>query len=211
MTLKFTMNSTQNNLLFHTDENAIDSSRTCFEGYYVYQSFFDVYMVEELSDNCCDLKETKVAEIAATFVDENRCLNDGVDLFEAADIIDQDIASAFEILFYRSRKYKQVSEDAAAVPLVSCYLDRLYVLPEHRNKGIGTYLLDNLADIFEVHVNRCVRAIITYPAPFHMSEEVVNDADREKMLKTMKRHLKKAGYKEFGNTNYFIHACTVKK
>ena len=207
MFLRVKTRSTENDIVFNTDYNALENAQDQFDGYYVYRVYFDVFAMEE-GDIGKECKEIKVAEFTGTFVDDVRCLNDGVDPFYAADSIDQDVATAFENLFYRSRRYKFVSDDDSCVPLVSCYLDRFYVLPEYRGQGIGSYLLKNLDDIIEININRRVWAIVTYPSAFHASDETYTEEERMKMLRTMKRCFKKAGYKELADTNYFIKNCS---
>ena len=44
-------------------------------------------------------------------------------------------------------------------------MHRLYIYPEYRDKGIGTYIFENVQDIFEYITGNKTKIIIIYPKP----------------------------------------------
>ena len=87
-------------------------------------------------------------------------------------------------------------------------VDNLLVNEENRNMGIGKYLWENIADIFEYFMNKDIHAIIVYPKP-HTIIKNGNTFEKEpieddEMLQKMKSGLVLGGYKEIDNSNYFM-------
>jgi ribosomal protein S18 acetylase RimI-like enzyme len=83
-------------------------------------------------------------------------------------------------------------------------------MPAYREKGIGTYLLSNIFDIFNIYLNRYIHAIVTYPKPLPLSGETITEKEEAKMLLKMKRHLKRAGYTEIGKSNFYMQNFATK-
>ncbi len=200
MYLRIEMDTNKGNILFDTNDKTIKTVKDKDEGYYIYRENFKVYNA---------ITNEIVAKITGTFLDEERCLNDEMDLYYISDIIDQESADAFSALLDDER-YKYVSDDISWRPLLTCYLDTFYVMPEYRGKGIGTYLLSNLPDIFNVYLNRYIHAIVTYPKPLPLSGETITEKEESEMLLKMKRHLKRAGYAEIGKSNFYIQNFATK-
>ena len=168
-------------------------------------------VVTEIRDYCCinamfhiyDEKENLVAEISAFFIDESRSYNNGLSITTDADCMSQELLDAVKVLV-KTEDYDEI----IFTPAYTCYIQTFYVYPEFRNMGIGKYLWENIADIFEYFMNKDIHAIIVYPKP-HTIIKNGNTFEKEpieddEMLQKMKSGLVLGGYKEIDNSNYFM-------
>ena len=148
--------------IIDTDVSIIDDMD--FEAHvhkYYFKTGFELYMVDDSyapTDNI-------VAVVETVFFNIKHIYNDAVDIQDIADVIEndfgEDISHAIDI-FVNNTKY--VSNDFEQSELL-CYLHRLYIYPEYRDKGIGTYIFENVQDIFEYITGNKTKIIIIYPKP----------------------------------------------
>lgn len=193
MELRIEMLDSKNDLLVFTDEKFIERVVTEIRDYCCINAMFHIY----------DEKENLVAEISAFFIDESRSYNNGLSITTVADCMSQELLDAIKVLV-KTEDYDEI----IFTPAYTCYIQTLYVYPEFRNMGIGKYLWENIADIFEYFMNKDIHAIIVYPKP-HTIIKNGNTFEKEpieddEMLQKMKSGLVLGGYKEIDNSNYFM-------
>ena len=193
MELRIEMLDSKNDLLVFTDEKFMDRVVTEIRDYCCINAMFHIY----------DEKENLVAEISAFFIDESRSYNNGLSITTVADCMSQELLDAVKVLV-KTEDYDEI----IFTPAYTCYIQTLYVYPEFRNMGIGKYLWENIADIFEYFMNKDIHAIIVYPKP-HTIIKNGNTFEKEpieddEMLQKMKSGLVLGGYKEIDNSNYFM-------
>ena len=193
MELRIEMLDSKNDLLVFTDEKFIERVVTEIRDYCCINAMFHIY----------DEKENLVAEISAFFIDESRSYNNGLSITTVADCMSQELLDTIKVLV-KTEDYDEI----IFTPAYTCYIQTLYVYPEFRNMGIGKYLWENIADIFEYFMNKDIHAIIVYPKP-HTIIKNGNTFEKEpieddEMLQKMKSGLVLGGYKEIDNSNYFM-------
>ena len=193
MELRIEMLDSKNDLLVFTDEKFMERVVTEIRDYCCINAMFHIY----------DEKENLVAEISAFFIDESRSDNNGLSITTVADCMSQELLDAVKVLV-KTEDYDEI----IFTPAYTCYIQTFYVYPEFRNMGIGKYLWENIADIFEYFMNKDIHAIIVYPKP-HTIIKNGNTFEKEpieddEMLQKMKSGLVLGGYKEIDNSNYFM-------
>ena len=193
MELRIEMLDSKNDLLVFTDEKFMERVVTEIRDYCCINAMFHIY----------DEKENLVAEISAFFIDESRSYNNGLSITTVADCMSQELLDAIKVLV-KTEDYDEI----IFTPAYTCYIQTFYVYPEFRNMGIGKYLWENIADIFEYFMNKDIHAIIVYPKP-HTIIKNGNTFEKEpieddEMLQKMKSGLVLGGYKEIDNSNYFM-------
>ncbi len=193
MELRIKMLDSKNDLLVFTDEKFMERVVTEIIDYCCINAMFHIY----------DEKENLVAEISAFFIDESRSYNNGLSITTVADCMSQELLDAIKVLV-KTEDYDEI----IFTPAYTCYIQTLYVYPEFRNMGIGKYLWENIADIFEYFMNKDIHAIIVYPKP-HTIIKNGNTFEKEpieddEMLQKMKSGLVLGGFKEIDNSNYFM-------
>jgi GNAT superfamily N-acetyltransferase len=148
--------------------------------------------------------------VSGIFFDENKIINEYKNIVDIADIIDADVYDAIKTL-YNSRIYKQeIFDDKIFSSLFTCYIQRVYVYPEFRKRGIARYIFKNLDKIFLHCFNTEIHCLVIIPKPQQPNkkekyEEWVNTPDENGvMLNLMIKLLKIEGYKNIGKTNVYV-------
>ena len=183
MELRIEMLDSKNDLLVFTDEKFMERVVTEIRDYCCINAMFHIY----------DEKENLVAEISAYFIDEVRCYNNGLSISTVADYMSQELLEAINAL-EKVENYEEI----IFTPAYTCYIQTLYVYPEFRNKGIGKYLWENIAGIFEYFMNKDIHAIIVYPKPHTIIKNgntlEKKEVEDDEMLQKMKKGLTSGGY-----------------
>lgn len=193
MELRIEMLDSKNDLLVFTDEKFMERVVTEIRDYCCINAMFHIY----------DEKENLVAEISAYFIDEVRCYNNGLSISTVADYMSQELLEAINAL-EKVENYEEI----IFTPAYTCYIQTLYVYPEFRNKGIGKYLWENIAGIFEYFMNKDIHAIIVYPKPHTIIKNgntlEKKEVEDDEMLQKMKKGLTSGGYNQVENSNYYV-------
>ncbi|MDD3012396.1 MAG: GNAT family N-acetyltransferase [Candidatus Gastranaerophilales bacterium] len=180
---------------FYTDKNTledVDVSRSFEENIgesrkYAFKFFLDI------SD-----ENYKVAKISGYILDDEQISEDEEDIIDIADMIDQDLYNAIDKLV--NSDYFTYDEGYIA------YLERFYIFPEYRNKGIGNFMLNNLDKILHYFLNIPIKCFITYLKPQIPTEkDWIDLKDTNKtMKKLMAQVFKTAGYKQIKKSDYYV-------
>jgi len=153
-----------------------------------------------------------LATVKGRFFDEDKILNESEDIVDIADMIDSDTYDAIFALT-KSKIYQQeLNDDNVFLSLFTCYIERIYVYPKHRDKGIGSYILKNLDLIFLYCFNTPIHSFVIVPKPQQPGGKSgwENAPDEDgRMLKMMINRLKKEGYRKIGKTNFYAKNCAV--
>jgi len=151
-----------------------------------------------------------IATVSAIFFDENKIYNEHEDIVDISDMIDADVYGAMKALS-KSKVYKQeIHDDKVFTALFSCYIQRLYVYPNYRKKGIARYIFKNLDQIFLHCFNTEIHCFVIVPKPqqpikSEKYEKWENNPDEDGlMLKRMIKLLKMEGYTKIGKTEFYV-------
>ena len=181
-----------------TNKSFIESFRydDTYNNIFCFNAGFDLVLIDEYDeDNECYNKNEKVATVEAQFFKTDYINAYDMDIKEFADIISSDTYKAILTL---SDNNLLDEDEIWETPLV-CYLSRLYISPQYRNKGIATYILNNLQEIFEYITSEASRIFITLPCPQEQDKEGRwNNTCNKEMLDNMIKILEKHDFKSIG-------------
>ena len=175
--------------------NLIEDTSKTVPHYHFFRVFFDTYTLNEETG-----RDDFVAEIIFTVFDKDICLKDNIHPTEAIVAMDEEESVAFSTLF----KSKALNENDDATLLETCYLNRFYIHPNYRNKGVGTFLVHNLLDMLESHFYRDFKAVVTLPYPLAIRELPLSKDAWKEMDTKLKRCLVNAGFEEFDDKKHYI-------
>ena len=181
-----------------TNKSFIESFRydETYNNIFCFNAGFNLVLMDEYDeDNGCYNKKEMVATVEAQFFKTDYIYGYDMDIKEFADIISSDTYKAILTL---SDNNLLDEDEIWEMPLV-CYLSRLYIYPQYRNKGIATYILNNLQEIFEYITSEASRIFITLPCPQEQDKEKRwNNTCNKEMLGNMIKILEKHDFKSIG-------------
>ena len=170
---------------------------------FCFNAGFDLFLMDEYDeDNGCYNREDLVATVEAQFFKTDYINAYNADIKELADVISDDTYKSILTLL----DYNLLDEDKIwEAPLV-CYLSRLHISPQYRNKGIATYIFNNLQEIFEYITSETSHIFITLPCPQEPDKKGRwNNTCNEEVLDNMIKILEKHDFKSIGE-----HGCYYK-
>lgn len=153
-----------------------------------------------------------IALVNGTFFDEDRIMNEGESLVNVADMINGDIYGAISSLVDDELFTQGLNENKAMLPLFSCYIERVYIYPNYRNRGIASFVFNNLEQIFWHSFNTPIHCFVIYPKPQQPVSEhewIDYPDDDGEMLKQMINVISKVGYQKLGDTGYYAINCST--
>lgn len=141
----------------------------------------------------------KVAQLRGRIFDEEQLADLGMDLLDGADYIDQD-AYNYATELVNCDEY--IDNETIYTDEWSGYIELIYVNPEFRRQGIGSYLISNLAEILRYSMRVRLGFICTYTQP--MDPKDWSPIDDPEMLNIMRSFFEKNAFREVDESNYFI-------
>lgn len=206
MLLNIQMETTKDIMPFYTDTPAKECAKDTEEDYFfvaefaIFASKTEIETGEEV-DEISEKDKVQVGKIVASFIDEGNCLDDGVNPFIIADDDNADFGIAIDAM-HHARAYEELSINKEWKPLFTVYMDTFYIYPEYRNKGIGTYLLENIGEILRIFTNKDIHAVGVILKPQCLNGETMTEEEEVAMLRKMQRIFKRAGYKKISDEVY---------
>ena len=168
---------------------------------YYFISGFDLLEVDD------DFEPTKgkepVAIVKAVFFKyDNICANkksiidvaDGITTFIADDSI-----NAMEALISNDLLPEGKSNNIESI----CYLSRLYIHPEHRKRGVATYIFENMQELFKYIIGEKTNIVVIYPEPQKPNNDKWESINDYQMLKQMISMLERHDFAPIEDTGFY--------
>lgn len=155
-------------------------------------------------------ERVQVAEIRGRIFDNTRIMNDLATYIGISDYYGVDEEGALINLFKYVEDKEDINPDKECKDLYDMYLERFWVEPEFRGKGIASFILDNLRNILSAQLSIEIGAVITYPKPEYPKNECEKQIWatypelEETMYNIMKHTFVTHGYEEKYGGNWFI-------
>lgn len=125
------------------------------------------------------------------------------EMLYSADSYSEDLCHSIELMlndYHYTRDTCSYSDEVDAYymhyPTYSGCLQRFFVNPEYRNKGIAQNILDNLDHLLRYSLNLNIRCIVTYIKPDKGQEDNMEDI--------MKHKIKTLGFEAMKENNFYI-------
>lgn len=155
-----------------------------YNNMFCFNAGFDLFLMNEYDED-----KDLVATVEAQFFKTDYINAYNIDIKELADVISDDTHKSILTLL----DCNLLDQDIIwGTPLV-CYLSRLHISSQYRNKGIATYILNNLQEIFEYITSEASHIFITLPCPQEQNKEgkwnnTCNKEMLDNMIKILKNH-----------------------
>lgn len=167
---------------------------------YYFKVGFNLYATDENYE-----EKDIAATVEGHFFKYNRIDEFNIDILDLADTISDDVHKAIMTLVDNTLL---AEVDMEYMPLI-CYLGRLYIYPKYRNKGIATYIYENLQELFEYATSDLTSVFITLPCPQEPTldgkwENISNDNMFEQMVSLLNKH----EFKSVGKEGFYYKLYT---
>ncbi len=142
---------------------------------YINKYYIDI----ELYDNYESEDKTKIGESVCYYISEyDYANNTWIDVYDTADAFSGDLELAVSPIVNSDGGLKEEYFDNGVL-----YIDRFYIKPEFRNKGVGTIVLALLVDV----LGRGAGVITVTPVPFEKDgREKIKEEDPNYKVEKMK-------------------------
>lgn len=154
-----------------------------------------------------------LAEFKGIFFDEDGMYDNDFSAIDVADMFDSDTESAMSFLVESQMYNQELNEDKVIMSLHSGYIERFYVYPKYRNRGLANYILNNLEEILLFCFNIKVHSLVTYPKPQcpDLKGEWVDYPDEDGAIKRlMIKIFNKHGFSEIDKTGFYAKNYAAK-
>lgn len=181
---------------FDIDSSPLEHADYMLEGYYYHRLDLGIYDEDD---------KIKMADLTIYCFDLEKIEDGEVDLEYVADSINADVDSSMAIL----SAAKLIPDDVWEKPML-CYIDKLYIKPEFRNKGIGSWLIKNVAELIKFYYDKEPYGFVIYPRPLdgRNPNDITEKLDTtSEMYQLMVNLIVKNGFAEIHETNYFFKKC----
>lgn len=186
----------KDNFSFSTNTSPLENADLWMEGYYYHRLDLGIYDEDD---------KIKMADLTIYCFDLEKIEDGEVDLEYVADSINADVDSSMAIL----SAAKLIPDDVWEKPML-CYIDKLYIKPEFRNKGIGSWLIKNVAELIKFYYDKEPYGFVIYPRPLdgRNPNDITEKLDTtSEMYQLMVNLIVKNGFAEIHETNYFFKKC----
>jgi len=183
---------------FDTEETVLEKEEYEFEGKY--------YKYLNLRICCGKNGNTEIGNVLIYCFHMDAIELDGENLVDIADSINQEVYDAINVVSAIDLLPGYVWERP-----VLCYLETLYINPEFRGKGIGSWILKNLHELITFYYDTEAYGFVTYPRPSdgHDDSELLEEIIKlDPMYQHMVDLLERNEFKRIDETNYFFRNCS---
>lgn len=173
---------------------------------------FDIYEFEESDDELYTDKKP-IGFISGVFFDIDLAQESNIHIFDLFDSHNDEYEAVYEALIGKDGEF---NDDMVGLSRNILYLDRLYISPEFRRKGIGYFVISNIEELIRYCYHFEYGCLIIKPYPLEMIEGELSPVKNEKLFNTLLKKLIKL-YKQLGfklapdnkhmyiNTDYIVH------
>lgn len=160
-------------------------------------------------ENCEDVAQ--IGRFWGTYIHgEELSCDEEYTFFDACDMIDQTMCNFAEAI---TNEEGMIDSDICREWDKIVYLDRIYIESEYRGYGIGTYIINNLLNLFWHYLNFGFNIIILEPVPQETSEKgsvgEYTGEDFDKKKQVLIEYYRSLGFKFIGKTRYMIKRTDV--
>ena len=186
----------KDNFSFSTNTSPLENADLWMEGYYYHRLDLSIFNEDD---------KVKIADLVIYCFDIKKIEDSEVNLEYVADSINADVDSSMAIL----SAAKLIPDNVCEKPML-CYIDKLYIKPKFRHKGLGSWLMKNVAELIKFYYDKEPYGFVIYPRPLDgRNPDDINEKldTTSEMYQLMVGLIVKNGFYEINETNYFFKKC----
>lgn len=187
----------KDNYSFDTESTPLESGDYMLEGYYYQRLDLNIFDEED---------KIQMAHVVIYCFDMERIKASEVNLDYVSDSIKGDVYFSMSVL----AENKLIPMGGWKKKPMLCYIDKLYIKPEFRHKGLGSWLMENVEELIKFYYDKEAYGFVTYPRPLdgRNPDDITEKLDKtSEMYQLMVNLITKNGFSEIQESNCFFKKC----
>lgn len=170
------------------------------------EKYINHFVIRILITDINEDTDTEIGFIRGKIIHSEEEMED-CNFYEVCDAHSQELEEMAEVLIEKNWNLKnEIVNERDTI----CYISEFYLNKKFRNLGIGSFVLENLAELISYYSEQMITKIIVLPEPLVKGKDGLlkamseNNPEKEKLKEDLIKYYSENGFKEIENSRYMI-------
>ena len=172
----------------------------------IIEKYINHFVIRILITDINEDTDTEIGFIRGKIIHSEEEMED-CNFYEVCDAHSQELEEMAEVLIEKNWNLKnEIVNERDTI----CYISEFYLNKKFRNLGIGSFVLENLAELISYYSEQMITKIIVLPEPLVKGKDGLlkamseNNHEKEKLKEDLIKFYSENGFKEIENSRYMI-------
>ena len=172
----------------------------------IIEKYINHFVIRILITDINEDTDTEIGFIRGKIIHSEEEMED-CNFYEVCDAHSQELEEMAEVLIEKNWNLKnEIVNERDTI----CYISEFYLNKKFRNLGIGSFVLENLAELISYYSEQMITKIIVLPEPLVKGKDGLlkamseNNPEKEKLKEDLIKFYSENGFKEIENSRYMI-------
>ena len=172
----------------------------------IIEKYINHFVIRILITDINEDTDTEIGFIRGKIIHSEEEMED-CNFYEVCDAHSQELEEMAEVLIEKNWNLKnEIVNERDTI----CYISEFYLNKKFRNLGIGSFVLENLAELISYYSEQMITKIIVLPEPLVKGKDGLlkamseNNPDKEKLKEDLIKFYSENVFKEIENSRYMI-------
>ena len=172
----------------------------------IIEKYINHFVIRILITDINEDTDTEIGFIRGKIIHSEEEMED-CNFYEVCDAHSQELEEMAEVLIEKNWNLKnEIVNERDTI----CYISEFYLNKKFRNLGIGSFVLENLAELISYYSEQIITKIIVLPEPLVKGKDGLlkamseNNHEKEKLKEDLIKFYSENGFKEIENSRYMI-------
>lgn len=170
------------------------------------EKYINHFVIRILITDINEDTDTEIGFIRGKIIHSEEEMED-CNFYEVCDAHSQELEEMAEVLIEKNWKLKnEIVNERDTI----CYISEFYLNKKFRKLGIGSFVLENLAELISYYSEQMITKIIVLPEPLVKGKDGLlkamseNNPEKEKLKEDLIKYYSENDFKEIENSRYMI-------
>ena len=172
----------------------------------IIEKYINHFVIRILITDINEDTDTEIGFIRGKIIHSEEEMED-CNFYEVCDAHSQELEKMAEVLIEKNWNLKnEIVNERDTI----CYISEFYLNKKFRNLGIGSFVLENLAELISYYSEQMITKIIVLPEPLVKGKDGLlkamseNNPEKEKLKEDLIKFYSENVFKEIENSRYMI-------
>ena len=172
----------------------------------IIEKYINHFVIRILITDINEDTDTEIGFIRGKIIHSEEEMED-CNFYEVGDAHSQELEEMAEVLIEKNWNLKnEIVNERDTI----CYISEFYLNKKFRNLGIGSFVLENLAELISYYSEQMITKIIVLPEPLVKGKDGLlkamseNNPEKEKLKEDLIKFYSENVFKEIENSRYMI-------